>query len=98
MNKQCNHSGIWPDTAGSCTWWEDAAGDAITAYFPTASGTCTNGTCACDTNDGTWRADGGYVTDPNDLPIKIVHVGDTGNNFASDSEMAKMTIGPLLVR
>ena len=95
--KKCNHSGIWPDN-GSCTWWTDTAGDHVTSYWPTASGTCTGSSCACDANDQTWREDGGYVTDPNDLPIKTVHVGDTGQVFGSDSEMAYMTIGPLMVR
>ena len=91
LYKRCNHSGMWPTSTSSCTWWQDTAGDHITSYWP-------GGSSNCDLNDQTWRADGGYVTDPNDLPIKAVFVGDTGNNWASDSEMAYMTIGPLMIR
>ena len=86
LYKDCKGSGIWP-SQGSCSWWEDLAGDQITSYWP-------GGSSACDTNDYTWRANGGYITDPADLPIKTVYTGDTGDS----GEEAKITIGPLMVK
>ena len=51
------------------------------------------GSSDCDINDYVWRANGGNVTDANDLPIKHVYTGDTGDS----GEQAIMTIGPLRV-
>ncbi len=47
--------------------------------------------CNCDKNDWNWRADKGFVTKKEDLPITAMNVGDTGHY----SEKVKYTIGPL---
>ena len=65
------------------------AGDDILSYWP--NDVISTG---CDQNDYVWRAEGGHVTDKNDLPIKQVFTGDTGDS----GEQALITIGPLRVR
>ena len=86
LYKDCYGSGIWPG-AGSYSWWEDVAGDHITSYWPGGASNCAN-------NDYTWRADGGYITDAADLPIKKVYTGDTGDS----GEQANITIGPMMMK
>ncbi|XP_072025170.1 C-type mannose receptor 2-like [Amphiura filiformis] len=44
------------------------------------SGTCTNGqVCNCNVNDGTWRADEGFINEKSDLPVTQIRNGDTGD-------------------
>ncbi len=86
--KDCKGSGIWSGTAPH-SWWKDLAGDEILSYWPDHVPNTT-----CDVNDYVWRSAGGYVTDMNDLPIKQVYTGDTGDS----GEEAMITIGPLMVR
>ena len=39
--------------------------------------------CNCDSNDiGVWRADEGYLTNKDDLPVTKFQAGDTGRSFA----------------
>jgi hypothetical protein len=35
--------------------------------------------CNCDKNDQEWRADSGYLTDKNTLPVTELRFGDTGD-------------------
>ncbi|XP_013419353.1 contactin-associated protein 1 [Lingula anatina] len=49
------------------------------------------GLCNCNTNDGNWREDEGYVTDTSKLPVSQLHGGDTG----SSGEEIHFTVGPL---
>ena len=48
--------------------------------------------CNCDINDFTWRADEGYLTDKENLPIAEVRFGDAGDA----GEVGFHTIGPLI--
>ena len=47
--------------------------------------------CNCDINDNAWRADEGYLTDKENLPIAEVRFGD-----ASTGEVGYHTVGPLI--
>jgi len=84
--KECKGSGIWPN-GNPYSSWVDFDGDRITAYWP-------EGSSQCDKNDYIWRSNGGYITNKNDLPIKKVYTGDTGNS----NEEAYITIGKLWIK
>ena len=50
--------------------------------------------CNCDTEDGSWHADKGFISDKNTLPVTKLRFGDTKDD---DSE-GRYTLGPLECR
>ena len=50
--------------------------------------------CNCDTEDGSWHADEGFLSDKNTLPVTKLRFGDTKDD---DSE-GRYTLGPLECR
>ncbi|XP_060526188.1 neurexin-4 isoform X1 [Cylas formicarius] len=59
-------------------------------------GTCVDPTkwCNCDSGDRAWQVDAGDLTEKNDLPVKQLRFGDTGN--ALDEREGRYTLGPLI--
>ncbi|KAJ8950685.1 hypothetical protein NQ318_012765 [Aromia moschata] len=58
--------------------------------------TCTDPTkwCNCDANSDIWQVDGGDLVEKEDLPVKRLRFGDTGN--ALDDKEGRYTLGPLI--
>nr|NVI76523.1 neurexin IV [Cucujiformia] len=50
--------------------------------------------CNCDAGYDTWQVDGGDLTDKDNLPVKALRFGDTGN--ALDEKEGRYTLGPLI--
>ena len=50
--------------------------------------------CNCDTEDGSWHTDEGFLSDKNTLPVTKLRFGDTKDG---DSE-GRYTLGPLECR
>ncbi|CAG7823734.1 unnamed protein product [Allacma fusca] len=52
--------------------------------------------CNCDSGLDSWLGDEGYIREMEYLPVRRLHIGDTGTPF--DDKMAKFTLGPLICR
>nr|NVI76536.1 neurexin IV [Cucujiformia] len=50
--------------------------------------------CNCDAGLDTWQVDGGDIVDKENLPVKQLRFGDTGN--ALDDKEGRYTLGPLI--
>ncbi|CAB3993164.1 Hypothetical predicted protein [Paramuricea clavata] len=86
---ECYHSLLHRESI-SYGWWVSRQGTQMNYWGGAAvdSGKCAcgmNNTCAggkkcnCDKNDKKWRADSGYLTDKNILPVTELRFGDTGS-------------------
>ena len=88
-------------------WWVNGQYEKMN-YWPGAekgsmqcacgrNGSCYNreNACNCDSNGkGIWLQDRGDVTSKEDLPVRQLHFGDTGNPF--DAKEGRFTLGPLV--
>ena len=52
--------------------------------------------CNCDAGLNTWEKDEGHIREMEYLPVRRLHVSDTGTPV--DEKMAKYTLGPLTCR
>ena len=97
---ECHHSVFW--LSHKYGWWVSRQGSKMNYWGGAAvnSGKCacgmTNscaggGNCNCDANDRVWRADSGYLTDKNTLPVTELRLGDTGGS----NEKGYHTLGKL---
>jgi hypothetical protein len=103
---ECHHSLFWSKGGIHYGWWVSRQGSKMNYWGGAAanSGKCacgmTNscvggGRCNCDKNDQEWRADSGYLTDKNTLPVTVLRFGDTGHTRYPYRELGYHTLGKL---
>jgi len=90
---ECLHNGIFRN-GNKVAWWMSRTREEMSYWggatpadnYKCACGltnSCANPSygCNCDTNDGVWREDSGFLTEKSDLPVMTLQFGDTGNSF-----------------
>ncbi|KAI8515688.1 hypothetical protein Bbelb_065010 [Branchiostoma belcheri] len=97
---ECHNSLMWTAAGPPSAWWVTWDGRQADYWGGASpgSGKCACGQtgscrrCYCDINDNRWRADSGYLTHKNDLPVTQLRFGDTG----SGHEQGYHTLGKLI--